>query len=63
MEAPSLLNELRNSDNTKNMSHDVDVQLVAMKAYFINEIYELKSEISQLKGQEKTGGVTVQNQL
>ena len=35
------------------MSYDVDVQLVAIKAYFINEIYELKHEISQLKSQEK----------
>ena len=55
VETPSLLNDLRNSDNTKNMSYDVDVQLVAIKAYFMNEIYELKREISQLKGQEKTG--------
>ena len=55
VETPSLLNDLRNSDNTKNMSYDVDVQLVAIKAYFMNEIYELKHEISQLKGQEKTG--------
>ena len=37
------------------MSYDVDVQLVAIKAYFMNEIYELKREISQLKVQEKTG--------
>ena len=51
----SSLNDLKNSDNTKNMSYDVDVQLVAIKAYFMNEIYELKREISQLKGQEKTG--------
>ena len=28
--------------------------LVAIKAYFTNEIYELKREINQLKGQEKT---------
>ena len=32
----------------------IDVQLVAIKAYFMNEIYELKREISQLKVQEKT---------
>ena len=37
------------------MSYDVDVQLVAIKAYFMNKIYELKCEISQLKGQEKNG--------
>ena len=55
VETPSLLNDLRNSDNTKNMSYDVDVQLVAIKAYFMNKIYELKCEISQLKGQEKNG--------
>ena len=54
VETPSL-NDLKNSDNTKNMSYDVDVQLVAIKAYFMNEIYELKREISQLKVQEKTG--------
>ena len=49
------MNDLKISDNTKNMSYDVDVQLVAIKAYFMNEIYELKREISQLKAQEKTG--------
>ena len=54
VETPSL-NDLKNSDNTKNMSYDVDVQLVAIKAYFMNEIYELKREISQLKVQEKNG--------
>ena len=54
VETPSL-NDLKNSDNTKNMSYHVDVQLVAIKAYFMNEIYELKREISQLKGREKTG--------
>ena len=37
------------------MSYDVDVQLVAIKVYFMNEIYEIKREISQLKVQEKTG--------
>ena len=51
-ETPSL-NDLKNSDNTKNMSYDVDVQLVTIKAYFMNEIYELKRAISQLKGREK----------
>ena len=45
METPSL-NDLRNSDNTKTISYDVDVQLVAVKSYFMNEIYELKREIS-----------------
>ena len=35
------LNDLNNSDNTKNMSHDVDVQPVLIKEYFRNEIYEL----------------------
>ena len=54
VETPSL-NDLKNPDNTKNMSYDVDVHLVAIKAYFMNEIYELKREISQLKVQEKTG--------
>ena len=55
VETPSL-NDLKISDNTKNMSYDTDVQLVAIKeAYFMNEIYELKREISQLKVQEKTG--------
>ena len=39
VETPSL-NDLKNSDNTKNMSYDVEVQLVAIKAYFMNEIYE-----------------------
>ena len=53
VETPSL-NDLKISDNTKNMSYDVDVQLVAIKAYFMNEIYELKREISQLKVHEKT---------
>ena len=53
VETPSL-NDLKNSDDTKNMSYDIDVQLVAIKSYFMNEIYELKREISQLKGQEKT---------
>ena len=53
MEAPSL-NDLKNSDNTKNM-YDVDVQLAAIKPYFMNKIYEFKREISQLKVQEKTG--------
>ena len=53
METP-FLNDLKNSDNTKNMSYDVDVQLVVIKTYFMNEIYELKREISQLKVQEKT---------
>ena len=54
VETPSL-NVLKNSDNTKNMSYDVDVQLVAIKAYFTNEIYELKLEISQLNSQENIG--------
>ena len=40
METP-YLNDLKNSDNTKNMSYDVDVQPVPIKAYFMNEIYEL----------------------
>ena len=35
--------------------YDVNVQLVAIKAYFMNKIYEFKREISQLKVQEKTG--------
>ena len=35
------LNDLKNSDNTKNMSYNVDVQPVPIKAYFMNEIYEL----------------------
>ena len=50
-------NDLKENDRdkTKNMSYDIDVQLVAIKGYFMNEIYELKPEISQLKGQEKTG--------
>ena len=52
VESPSL-NHLKQSNNTKNMSYDVDVQLVAIKAYFMNEIYKFKREISQLKGQEK----------
>ena len=56
------LNDLKSSDNTKNMSYDVDVQPVPIKVYFMNEIYELKREISQLKIQEP-GSVTVQNQL
>ena len=43
------LNDLKISDNTKKMSYDIDVQLVAIKAYFMNEIFELKREISQLK--------------
>ena len=54
VETPSL-NDLKISDNTKNLSCDVDVHLVTIKAYFMNEIYELKREISQLKVQEKTG--------
>ena len=54
VETPSL-NDFKISDSTKNMSFDVDVQLVAIKAYYMNEIYELKREISQLKVQEKTG--------
>ena len=37
------------------MSYDVHVQLVAIKPYLMNEIYELKLEISQLKDREKTG--------
>ena len=53
MDTPSL-NDLKNSDNTKNMLYHVDVQLVTIKAYFMNEIYELKREISQLKVHEKT---------
>ena len=57
VETPSL-NDLKNSDNTKNMSYDVDVQPVLIKAYFMNEIYELKRELSQLKVQE-LGSVTV----
>ena len=36
------------------MSYDIDIQLVAIKTYFLNEIYELKRKISQLKGQGKT---------
>ena len=54
VETPSL-NNLKNSDNTKNISYDVDVQLVAIKAYLMNEICELKCEISLLKVWEKTG--------
>ena len=37
------------------MSYDANVQLVAIKAYFINDIYELKRKKSQLKVQEKIG--------
>ena len=37
------------------MSYDVAVQLVAIKAYFMKEINELKREISQLKDQERSG--------
>ena len=37
VETPSL-NDLKISDNTKNMSHDIDVQLVPIKAYFMNDI-------------------------
>ena len=54
LETPSL-NDLKNSDHTKNMLYAVDVELVAIKAYSMNEIYELKREISQLKVQEKIG--------
>ena len=54
METPSL-NDVKNSDNTKNMSYDVDGQLVAIKVHFMNEIYELEREISQLKDREKIG--------
>ena len=54
METPSL-NDVKNSDHTKNMSYDVDGQLAAIKVHFMNEIYELEREISQLKGQEKIG--------
>ena len=49
------LSAYKNSDNTRNMSYDVHVQLVAIKAYLMNEIYELKLEISQLKDREKAG--------
>ena len=54
VETPSL-NNLKNSDNTKNISYDVDVQLVAIRSYLMNEIFELKREISLLKVQEKIG--------
>ena len=54
VETPSL-NDLKNSDNTKNISYDVDVQLVAIRSYLMNEIFELKREISLLKVQEKIG--------
>ena len=39
------------------MSHDVHVQLVAIKAYFMNEICELKREMKKVSAevQEKTG--------
>ena len=43
---------------TPKICHDVDVQPVPIKAYFMNEIYELKRELSQLKVQE-LGSVTV----
>ena len=49
------LSAYKNSDNTRNMSYDVHVQLVAIKPYLMNEIYELKLEISQLKDREKAG--------
>ena len=39
------LSDLKNSDKTKNMSHDVHVQLAAIKAYFMNEICGLKREM------------------
>ena len=42
-------NDLKGSSNTKSMSRDVDVELVAIKAYFINEIYKLKREINSDK--------------
>ena len=54
MEIPSL-NDIKNSDHTKNMSYDVDGQLAAIKVHFMNEIYELEREISQLKDREKIG--------
>ena len=37
------------------MSYDVDGQLTAIKVHFMNEIYELEREISQLKDREKIG--------
>ena len=46
---------LKTQITPKICSYDVDVHPVAIKAYFLNEMYELKREISQLKGQEKTG--------
>ena len=42
-------NDLKGSSNTKSMSRDVDVELVAIKAYFMNEIYKLKREINSDK--------------
>ena len=54
MEIPSL-NDVKNSDHTKNMSYDVDGQLAPINVHFMNEIYEFEREISQLKGQEKIG--------
>ena len=42
-------NDLKGSSNIKSMSRDVDVELVAIKAYFMNEIYKLKREINSDK--------------
>ena len=46
VKTPSLI-DFKGSDHIKNMSYAVDIELVAIKTSFMNEIYKLKREIGQ----------------
>ena len=54
VEAPEI-DSTKYKSSLRNSSQDSLAQIVAMKTYFMNEIYELKSEICFLKNQLEDG--------
>ena len=57
METPKI-DSAKYKSSLRGSSQDVLAQIVAMKAYFMNEIQELKNEICFLKSQLEDGGET-----
>ena len=54
METPKI-DSTKYKSSSRDSSQDLLAQIVAMKAYFMNEIYELENEISFLKNQLEDG--------
>ena len=54
METPKI-DSTKYKSSSRDSSQDLLAQIVAMKAYFMNEIYELKNEICFLKNQLEDG--------